>query len=105
MTAETPAGHSLRLDTGWTCRSTDPGVVASPRDLADLPGEWISAQVPGTAAGAMRDHCGEAAARAIAYDDLIGARYCKDEASCRSFVEQNGCTGHYSWTVIFKQKR
>lgn len=36
---------------------------------------------------------------------LIGGGYCRDEASCASFVNQNGCYGHYSWTVSFRRNR
>jgi hypothetical protein len=36
---------------------------------------------------------------------LIGAGYCKDEASCTSFINENGCRGHYSWTVTFRRNR
>lgn len=36
---------------------------------------------------------------------LIGGGFCKDEASCNSFINQNGCYGHYSWTVTFRRNR
>lgn len=36
---------------------------------------------------------------------LIGAGYCKDEAACTSFVNENGCRGHYSWTVTYRRNR
>jgi hypothetical protein len=36
---------------------------------------------------------------------LISGGYCKDEASCTSFINQNGCYGHYSWTVTFRRNR
>lgn len=36
---------------------------------------------------------------------LIGAGYCRDEASCASFINENGCRGHYSWTVTFRRNR
>ncbi|MEZ4863179.1 MAG: SH3 domain-containing protein [Caldilineaceae bacterium] len=39
----------------------------------------------------------------IPYDRLIGGRFCSDEASCKSFVDQTGCYGHYSYTVTFKR--
>jgi uncharacterized protein YraI len=39
----------------------------------------------------------------IDYITLIGARYCTDDATCRHFVEQFGCKGHFSWTVVFKR--
>ena len=41
----------------------------------------------------------------IAIPTLIGGGYCKDEASCASFINQNGCYGHYSWTVTFRRNR
>ncbi len=40
---------------------------------------------------------------AIPFPDLIQARYCTNDDTCRKFVETNGCTGHYSWTVKFKK--
>jgi hypothetical protein len=36
---------------------------------------------------------------------LIGAGYCRDEASCTAFINENGCRGHYSWTVTFRRNR
>jgi hypothetical protein len=36
--------------------------------------------------------------------DLIAARYCQDEASCRRFVEGYGCGGHFSWSVTFQRR-
>jgi len=39
----------------------------------------------------------------IPYETLIGGRFCTDEASCKSFVDQTGCYGHYSWTVTFQR--
>ncbi len=30
---------------------------------------------------------------------LISGGYCRDEASCTTFINQNGCYGHYSWTL------
>jgi hypothetical protein len=41
----------------------------------------------------------------ISFDTLKGAGYCKDDAGCASFVNQNGCYGHYSWTVTFRRNR
>ncbi len=41
---------------------------------------------------------------AIAYEQLIAARYCSDEASCAHFVAAPGCLGHFSWTVIFQRQ-
>jgi len=40
----------------------------------------------------------------ISYEDLIAGNYCTDDASCKSFVDQTGCYGHYSWTVTFKRR-
>jgi len=40
----------------------------------------------------------------IPYPTLIGGNYCTDDASCKSFVDQTGCYGHYSWTVTFKRR-
>jgi len=39
----------------------------------------------------------------IPYPTLIGGRFCTDDASCKSFVDQTGCYGHYSWTVTFQR--
>lgn len=39
----------------------------------------------------------------IPYETLIGGRFCTDDASCKSFVDQTGCYGHYSWTVTFQR--
>ncbi len=39
----------------------------------------------------------------ISYQDLIGAQYCTDDASCKSFVDAPGCYGHYSWSVTFQR--
>lgn len=36
---------------------------------------------------------------------LISGGYCRDEASCTAFINQNGCYGHYSWTVTFRRNR
>ncbi len=36
---------------------------------------------------------------------LISGGYCRDEASCVAFINQNGCYGHYSWTVTFRRNR
>lgn len=35
---------------------------------------------------------------------LIAARYCTDEASCRRFADNYGCIGHFSWSVTFQQR-
>jgi hypothetical protein len=40
----------------------------------------------------------------IPFDQLIGARYCRDQASCQAFVASNGCWGHFSWTVKFQRR-
>jgi hypothetical protein len=40
----------------------------------------------------------------IGHDQLIAARYCTDEASCRRFAEGNGCIGHFSWSATFQQR-
>lgn len=40
----------------------------------------------------------------IAHADLIAARYCQDEESCRQFGANNGCLGHFSWTVTFQRR-
>jgi len=39
----------------------------------------------------------------IAFDALIDAQYCQDEATCRHFAETNSCNGHFSWTVTFQR--
>lgn len=36
---------------------------------------------------------------------LISGGYCRDEAGCNAFINQNGCYGHYSWTVTFRRNR
>ena len=36
--------------------------------------------------------------------DLIAARYCQDEESCRQFAVNNGCLGHFSWNVTFQRR-
>jgi uncharacterized protein YraI len=40
----------------------------------------------------------------IAHSDLIAARYCQDEDSCRQFADNNGCIHHFSWTVTFQRR-
>ena len=40
----------------------------------------------------------------IGFDYLKAARYCTDEENCRHFVENNGCIGHFSWSVTFQQR-
>lgn len=40
----------------------------------------------------------------IPRETLQSAGYCQDENTCRSFVENNGCFGHFSWTVTFRQQ-
>ena len=48
------AGHEARfLDLGWEAAATVPDELATPEGLDDL--DWLPAQVPGTAAGALRD--------------------------------------------------
>jgi len=42
---------------------------------------------------------------AIPIPVLISGGYCRDEASCRAFINQYGCYGHYSWTVTFRRNR
>lgn len=39
----------------------------------------------------------------IPFEQLIQARYCRDQASCQAFVSTNGCWGHFSWTVKFQR--
>ena len=36
--------------------------------------------------------------------DLIAARYCQDDESCRHFAVNNGCLGHFSWNVTFQRR-
>ncbi|NDV03492.1 glycosyl hydrolase [Rhodococcus sp. IEGM 248] len=52
----------------WRCVATEPGSVTDPSGLACVPGPWYHAQVPGTAAGAIRAIDGAAAARAAKTD-------------------------------------
>jgi uncharacterized protein YraI len=40
----------------------------------------------------------------IPFETLIGANYCQDEATCQAFVANNGCRGHFSWTVTFQRR-
>ena len=42
--------------------------------------------------------------QAIPHDILIAGQYCQDEATCRHFAENNGCLGHFSWTVTFQRQ-
>ncbi len=42
---------------------------------------------------------------AIPIPVLISGGFCRDEASCRAFINQYGCYGHYSWTVTFRRNR
>ncbi|HEX3981522.1 MAG TPA: hypothetical protein VHW93_09860, partial [Acidimicrobiales bacterium] len=44
----------LLASTPWECTSTLPGSVTDPADLAALSPRWLPAEVPGTAAGALR---------------------------------------------------
>ncbi len=39
----------------WECCATAPGAAATPADLAAVCATWLSATVPGTAAGSLRD--------------------------------------------------
>ena len=39
----------------------------------------------------------------IPYETLIGGHFCTDDASCKSFADNTGCYGHYSWTVTFQR--
>jgi beta-mannosidase len=64
MTGEMPVVR------GWRCVATPPGHFTDPAELlaaADL--RWLPAQVPGTAAGAVRAAAGVAAMRGRRYDD------------------------------------
>src|SRR5262249_8251170 len=42
-------------DAGWECLATGAGLVDDPAQLAEAPGEWMRATVPGTVAGALRE--------------------------------------------------
>lgn len=53
----------LLADAQWRCLATDPGAVLRPADLGAIEGRWLPAPVPGTAAAAIRDADGIAAAR------------------------------------------
>ncbi|MDT2008223.1 glycosyl hydrolase [Rhodococcus opacus] len=55
----------LLADARWRCAATEPGSITEPSELAGVPGPWYPAEVPGTAAGAVRATDGEAAARAV----------------------------------------
>jgi beta-mannosidase len=52
----------------WECCATAPGAANSPEQLRDLPGGWLPATVPGTAASSMRAAHGSSAALAVDYD-------------------------------------
>ncbi|MCP4166312.1 MAG: SH3 domain-containing protein [Chloroflexi bacterium] len=41
--------------------------------------------------------------RKISYDQLIGARFCTNDASCATFSAIPGCFGHYSWTAKYQR--
>ncbi len=43
--------------------------------------------------------------RGIDQESLINAGYCQDDDSCRTFVNNLSCIGHYSWTVTFERRR
>src|SRR5882757_6299442 len=47
-----PAGNDERWE--WDCAATPPGVAADPTRLDTASLEWIAAEAPGTAAGALR---------------------------------------------------
>jgi len=39
----------------------------------------------------------------ISHADLMQGGFCRDAASCDSFIATNGCFGHFSWTVTFQR--
>ncbi|MCO6452738.1 MAG: SH3 domain-containing protein [Caldilineales bacterium] len=41
--------------------------------------------------------------RAISYGELIGARFCQNDADCARFVSLPGCYGHYTWSATFQR--
>jgi uncharacterized protein YraI len=41
----------------------------------------------------------------IPFETLMAANYCQDEATCRHFAQNNGCNGHFSWSVVFQRQR
>ena len=43
--------------------------------------------------------------RGIDQESLISAGYCQDDDSCRTYVNNLSCIGHYSWTVTFERRR
>lgn len=43
--------------------------------------------------------------RGIDQESLISAGYCQDGESCRTFVNNLSCIGHFSWTVTFERRR
>jgi len=47
------AGAARRIDSGWRMALAEAGACATPQDAAHLT-DWIAAEVPGTAAGALR---------------------------------------------------
>ncbi|MGH9079137.1 MAG: glycosyl hydrolase 2 galactose-binding domain-containing protein, partial [Acidimicrobiales bacterium] len=44
----------LLVGARWQCAATPPGEAADPAALTRLPLRWLAADVPGTAAGALR---------------------------------------------------
>ncbi|MEZ4622471.1 MAG: SH3 domain-containing protein [Caldilineaceae bacterium] len=43
--------------------------------------------------------------RGIDQESLLSAGYCQDNESCRTFVNNLSCIGHFSWTVTFERRR
>jgi len=43
--------------------------------------------------------------RGIDQESLLSAGYCQNNESCRTFVNNLSCIGHFSWTVTFERRR
>ena len=76
----------MDLTDGWEAAATAPGRCATPADLADAGLEWVTATVPGTAAGAVgadgRDFDAE--------DWWFRCRFATDEASAQTELRLGG---------------
>jgi hypothetical protein len=66
------------------------------RVIRDADGSPVNSE---TAAGLSTDP------RGIDQESLRSAGYCQDDDSCRTFVNNLSCIGHYSWTVTFERRR
>lgn len=84
-----PAHMDLLHDARWRCLGVDSGTVVHPDELPQ-DGRWLPVRIPGTAAGAIRDADGAAAARASSPD-----------SSDWWFVTDVEVSGHGPWYLTF----